>query len=486
MKRVNQLYRRAAALFLALCTMCLLAGCNRGEDTSGTVKEDTRKPAGVSEDTDIILPYSREEGVNPFSATSLMNEAVMPLLYDGLYEIDAAYEPSMSLVENLTVNGTTLMLTMKADRRFSDGTVITADDVKYSFDRAKESSYYGTLLSTIASATAGGTTTITFTLTKPDQYIAANLTFPVVKTGTADSQDSIPVGSGRYVYKPSDTGGVLEKSDQYKSEKFRTEKIHLLNIPDKETLFNSLNIESVNAAVDDISDGELDRITASTAQLPLNNLVFIGIRENGALADASVRQAMNAILDRKTLISSGMSGYAEASELPLNPNWFAAQDLKTSSMDRTKARALLSEQLREQPLKLATVAGNPFKEQIAAELVKELKSAGVTCEVEALEPALFRSTVSSGLCDLYVGEYRLTNDMDISGVLGDKQLESSWDSVLSGVSTVETFCKSFEKQMPFLTIGFRNGVLAYSRNMKDEIVPIPGNPYGNVMDWELS
>ncbi len=485
MEHVKNLSRRIAALLLALCMLCLFAACQKKEGGSAGDRPDTRKPAGVSEDTDVILPYSREEGVNPFTCTSLMNEAIMPLIYDGLYAIDASYKPEMSLVENITVNGRTLMLTVNSERRFSDGSVITADDIAYSFRKAKNSTYYSSMLNGIAEATAGGTTTINFTLTKPNQYITANLTFPIVKAGTADRSDDIPVGSGRYVYNHFDAGGVLKKSDQY-GDRFKADEIYLLNIPDKETLFNSLNIETVNAAVDDISDGELDRITASTTRAPLGNLVYIGINDNGALADASVRQAINAIVDRKAFVSSGMSGYAVSSDLPLAPEWFGREGIKTQSMDRGKAKDLLASALAEQPLKIVTVAGNPIKEQLAAELAKELKAAGVTCEVEADEPAVFRSAVKSGLYDLYIGEYRVTNDMDITGVIGDKQLESSWDAVLSGTSNVETFVKAFYKQMPFVTIGFRTGVLAYSRNLKTEPAPLPGNPYANVCDWTFT
>lgn len=481
----TKLFQKMSAFLLAFCMIFLLAACDRSGDTSNQPKADTRNPAGVSEETDLILPFSREEGVNPFSCSSLMNQALMPLLYDGLYTINEQYEPTMTLVESIVVNGTTVMLTMKADRRFSDGTAISADDVVYSFQMAKNSVYYGTLLSGIAEATAGGTTTVSFTLTKPNQYITACLTFPIVKTETADKRDSIPVGSGRYLYTNSDTGGSLKKSEQYQSEKFRADEIFLQNIPDQETLFNSLNIESVNAAYDDIADGEIDRITANTAKVPLNNLVYIGIRENGNLADASVRQALNGILDRKTLVSSGLGGYAEESELPLNPNWYALETGKVQAMDRTDAKNKLEEMLRDQPLKVVTLAGNPFKEQLAKELVKELKSAGVTAEVEALEPAIYRSAISSGLYDLYIGEVKLTNDMDISDVLGSKQLESSWNSVMSGATTCETFVKAFYKEMPFLTIGFRTGVLAYSRNLKTEVAPLPGSPYGNIWDWEM-
>ena len=222
-----------------------------------------------------------------------------------------------------------------------------------------------------------------------------------------------------------------------------------------------------------------------TTSLPLNNLLYVGIRQNGALADASVRQAMNAILERKTFVESCLSDYGVASDIPLNPDWYGLEDIKTQSMDRTKARDLLAEAMRDQTIKIIAQEGNANKEQIAFELQRELVSAGVPCEVELMESAVYKSAVRSGLYDLYVGEVRLTNDMDISSVLDDKQLESSWASVLSGASTGEAFMKAFYKQMPFLTIGFRTGVLAYSSNLDTEVTPLPGNPYGNVSDWKL-
>ena len=331
---------------------------------------------------------------------------------------------------------------------------------------------------------AGGTTTVSFTLEKPNRYIAANLVFPIVKSGTADKADSVPVGSGKFVYKSHDAGGVLKKSDQY-SEKYRADQIFLLNIPDEDTLFDSLNIDTVNAAVDDLSRGAQTYRIPEETEMPLNNLVYIGIRENGNLAEASVRQAMNAILERKTLIGSCLSGYADSSELPLNPEWYALEEVKTESMDRTKAKELLAEMLKDQTLKIVTLEENPFREQIASELARELSSAGVSCQVEALAPAVYKSAVNSGLYDLYVGEYRLPNDMDITGVLNDKQLQSSWEAVQRGSSTCEAFIKGFYKQMPFLTIGFRTGLLAYSTRVKSDVLPLPGNPYANVMDWKF-
>lgn len=486
MNHAQHCVQRALALLLALLMVLLLAGCNRNSDRTSSNEEDTRKPAGVTEDADLILPYSREEGVNPFTATSIMNEAIMPLLYDGLYTINENYEPSMSLVENSVVNGTTLMLTVNSERRFSDGSVITADDVVYSYRLAKESAYYAGLLSAISDATAGGTTTVNFTLAKTNQYMTANLTFPIVKSGTADRADSIPVGSGKYTYQHLDAGGVLKKSDQY-AERFKADQIFLLNIADEETLFNSINIETVNVALDNLSNGDVQRFTAPTTTFPLNNLVYIGIRENGSLAESSVRKAISAVLDRETMISSCMSGYAVESDIPFNPSWFGLEGVKTpSAMERSKARTLLGDTFQGQTLKIVTLSGNSFREQIASELSRELSSAGVTCEVEALEPSVYKSAVNSGLYDLYVGEIRLTNDMDISSVLGDSQLEGSWNSVLRGSSNTDAFVKSFYSQMPFLTIGFRTGVIAYSRNLDTEVVPLPGNPYANVTDWKLS
>lgn len=486
MARTTHNGKRILAVLLTLVLCLAFAGCNKKDQGTERVPSDTRNPAGVAADSDLILPYSREEGVNPFSGSSLMNEAIMPLLYDGLYVINEKYEPVPTLVEDVTVNGTTLMLTMNADRRFSDGTVITADDVVYSFNMAKKSVYYGSLLAGLDTATAGGTTTVSFTLSRPNQYILADLTFPVVKTGTADQADSIPVGSGKYVYTASDSGGILNKSSEYRSERFNSEQIYLLNIPDQKTLFSSLNIETVNAAVDDISEGELDRITASTAKAPLNNLVYVGIRENGKLADASIRQAISAVLNRKTFVNSGLSGYADAAELPLNPKWYGLEGVKIKSMEKAKAKELLETEMVDQTLKIVTVEGNTFKEQIANELAKELKAAGVSCEVEALEGRVFRSAVSSGLYDLYVGEYRLTNSMDLSGLLSDPQLESSFASVQSGAASCESFLKAFQKQMPFVPLAFRTGVLAYSRNMEMDVKPIAGNPYANVYEWELT
>ena len=166
--------RQWTALLLALVLLFTLTAC------SGKKSGKTEKTEASS--SDVRLPYSREDGVNPFTAVSLMNQPVMPLLYEGLFYMNSSYEPVPEIAETATFGGGNLVVRLRSGARFSDGSQITPTDVIYSFTRAKKSTYYGTALTMFTSASTTELGSVAFRLAYASKYAAADLTFPIVKS----------------------------------------------------------------------------------------------------------------------------------------------------------------------------------------------------------------------------------------------------------------------------------------------------------------
>lgn len=487
-KNRTERIKKWIALLLAAVMIFSLAACGKDSDSAKTTETDTPDEK-VSESSDVILPFSREDGINPFQASSLMNRVIMPLLYSGLYSIDSTYKPKAVLAKSAVVSGKTVTVTLDSSQRFSDGSSVQADDVVYSFEQAADSSYYKSALSMFSSAKADETQTnvVVFKLKNENQYAAADLTFPIVEANSAESSTSVPVGTGRYTYKASDRGGVLTRNTGYSSDKYSTEQIYLSNMSASDSLLSTLNIGNIDATFDDLSTGSPDRITASTSQVPLNNMVIIWIKQSGTLANATVRQYLSDLISRSDLISSGMDGYGEASSLPFEPNWYASSGVKVSSGgDTEKEKSALKEALKDDTLTIVTDKSNDYKVKMASALADQLKTLGISTTISSLSYSSYSSAISSGNYDLAIAEYKLTDDMDISSYITSSSLTKTYKAMLAGTQTVQDFATAYRNEMPFITVGFRNGIVFYRRSLSANVKTLPNDPYANIDQWFAS
>ena len=217
MKRIGRLVAVAgAALTLAFAAW----GCGGDDDdgdgggAGGTIIRGT---------TDIPVAY------DPAYAYTLPDWDLMSNVYQTLLTIPpggVAPEPDAAQSCDFT-NPTTYRCTLKTGLRFSDGSPLNSEDVKFSFDRNVEiASPIGasSLLANMESIEAPDPRTVVFRLSQPES------TFPFVLTTQAMAivpSDVFPadgrqpngqvVGSGRYTVESFESGvqTVLERNENY-------------------------------------------------------------------------------------------------------------------------------------------------------------------------------------------------------------------------------------------------------------------------------
>lgn len=472
--------KRAVSLFLAALMLFSFAACKSSdEETSSKSKNNSD-----TETASILLPYSREDGLNPFFASSLMNNALMPVLYSGLYYVDANYNAVADIASSVQTNGNRTVVTIDSGRSFTDGKSISAADVVYSFNLAKESSFYGSALTTITSCGAATSTTVEFVTENTNIYLASILTFPIVERGTADEGDKFPIGAGKYYYNSTTEGGALLPNQNYPTT-FAMDSITLVNVSDSSNLKLGIVIGNVNAVFDDLSNGKSERVSAGTASVDLNNLVYIGLSKSGLFDNSKLRRALAVAIDKEELMNSGFEGYGVLTDVPFNSNWYAAEGLSDNGMDVAEAKAYIAKQLGSYTATILVNNDNDFKVKCAETLSNQLKTLGVETKIESVSYAVFKTGVANGNYDFYIGEYKLTNDMNISGLISDEDLAATYQSMLAGSITVEDFMKAFNEYQPFIPVMTRNGILAYSKTIQGGIAPLPNNPYANLAEWYL-
>ena len=353
-------------------------------------------------------------------------------LYDGLYQFDRYGVPRLDLAATLpTISNDRKVWTfhMRKGVLFSNGSELTADDLKFSIMRTldpnlKPAPSWGQASDEIfqgSVAYAAGKSnsvpgiqvidryTIRFTLAQPVSifpYILAetfNMVVPkAVVTTEANPADfgSHPIGSGPYMLQSWQKGVKLvfvRNPHYWKTGKPYLDKIVVyINIPasvitlkiEKGELHGLGDASQASGA--DIRQMQSDsRYATYLAPAQLTFAYWLDLNTHMApLTDPKVRQAVAMAIDRNHLVKllNGLAAPANQIYLRLDPEYDHALDQRPAyGYDPTSARALLkSSSYHGQPVTLIFANDIPVQASMAPGLQQELQAIGLNVTLRGL------------------------------------------------------------------------------------------------------
>lgn len=497
--------KRALCLLLA-ALMIFFVSCNKKDKINtvtvppeDVVVDENGDEITINSDSVFMLPYSKGDSLNPFLAASLNNQLLASLLYQPLFRLSEAYTPENILADSYETADKTIRVTLKTGVHFSDGTAVSASDVVYSFNQAKNAPAYSANLSGFASASAKDSATVVFTLAAPNANAVNNLTFPVVKKDSASPKSNeTAVGSGRFILEHTGGDCAMKPNPAYQQSVILT-NIRLINIETRTSLNNALKIGNISFAFQDLSDGNSATLNVKTQKVPLNNLVYLGLNQsNGYLSDSKVRRAVSFAVNRENIVTSAYHGFAAAAVSVFNPEWKTSQGavIASSKHDTTAAKTTLeASTYGGAALKLIVNSENGFRATAADLIAKQMNAQGFNVTVSKLAYGDYMKALQTGAYDLYLGEVRLTNDMSLQpffsqggacsygiSLAAEDPVISSYNSYMAG-SEVGSFIMSFQENMPFVPIVYRSGLVAYTNQMKVKPTSTYGDIFNNIEEW---
>lgn len=493
----------ALALFLAF--LLLFCGCTGGGNTPDNGENPTDEQNTPTKSLSVSLPYYESDSLNPYFAVSLENRALSTLFCEPLYRVNADYSAKAVLAERMDGTGTAYTVTLK-NAVFSNGKSVTAADVVYSFNAAKNSGWYGARLANVQSAKAQGNTVV-FTLSAPERYFENLLTFPVVRQGTADTADAVPVGTGAFVLA---TDGTVTENPQ--RSRGAVQNVNLVHIKDAKNLGNALEIGNIDFVYTDFSDGAYTRIVAQNTFVTMNNLVYLGINGSaGALSSAAVRTAIYYAADKDHIAASAYRGCGEGAALPFHPAFCKAQGLsvgqtaadteraseilKKVGYNRYDKKGVLTNGQNTLQMTVLVNGENSFRLSAAYSLADSLNDAGFSVAVESVDSATYSARIASGAFTLYIGEVKLGENMSLSPFFGgaasvgmDSTLPVNEDyaAFAAGEMTIADFAGAFLDDMPFVPLCYRAGLAAYSRTLQPDFSCAAYAVYGDITLWSAA
>ncbi len=487
--------KKIAVLILILSVLLtVFSGC----DEIKPIIDD--EPVGVSNISDkkegtLKLAYSKADMLDPFTSSMSANIQIMALVYDGLYKLNENYEPVPVIAKSSIVSGTTINVTLDT-AVFSDGTPITSNDVVYSFEQARYSPNYQTRLQNFLQASISSSNMLVFTLENPDPYALSCLTFPIVKSG---SEGELPVGSGRYVPQISGESTYLVVNTKKSGFNPAIKTIMLVPVRDSGSIESSLEIGNTGFYYNDLGSGIYLRINAKTVDMGINNFVYLGFNfESEVFADANLRRAVNLAINRNEIATTAFQGHARAAYSPFNPDWYAlsSKDLVIST-DLPKAEEYIAQSetdIASKEISLLVNKDNQFKFESAEFLKKYLEAVGFTVNLKAYTADYYTEAVEIGSYDMYIGEVRLSPNMDLFPIFGgdvsygiDPLCASAtrYNQFLNGKCELMDFVNTFNEDLPVIPLCYRNAAASYTNSMQGDFNSCDGDVFYNIEEWSF-
>jgi peptide/nickel transport system substrate-binding protein len=246
--------------------------------------------------------------------------------------------------------------------------------------------------------------------------------------------------------------------------------------------------------------------------VPLNNLIYLGFQSSRfPLNDAQLRTALAACVDRAALLGEAFGGYARGTETPFPPEWGRVSQKEfarpfDAAAAKKQLEALGYNELNRDGVRMKRYGralrftllvnkDSSYKMKAAQALKRQLAAFQITIELNALPFADYQRAVKNWNFDLYLGELRLTPDLDLSplllsggavtqGVSVWGKTSTAYGQMLQELLTPAQFCAVFNSETPFLPLGYRDGLALLSRALRAIPDCRPENLFANLDNWK--
>ncbi|WP_407381988.1 ABC transporter substrate-binding protein [Methanobrevibacter sp.] len=480
-----------------------------------------------------------EFGFDPMHGWGYHDSGTEPLIQSTILKRDKDnnFVNDLATSYNISDDYKTYTVEIRDDVKFTDGSQLTANDVAFSYNKAKELGE-GADLSSMLEAKADGNKVV-FTLNKSDSTFINKLTDVGIVPEAGYNEDSYgqnPIGSGPYKLAQWDKGQqfILEKNPDYYGPEPYFEKITNLFL-DPDAAFAAVKNGDVdiaevqlayaNETVDGYHLEYFDSIDVRGISLPTQNdtgkmsedNITIG---NNVTGDPAIREALNIGINRQELLDGAFNGYGNisftgvASQLP----WAFDSTFEDGNVDQ--AKAVLAEAGWNDTDGDGIVEKNGTKAEfsvyynskaterqaIAVAVAEQAKEIGIEITPvggswDDIDPNKYSQGVvwGFGSADPFEIEHQYDSRVACVGydnpeALNDSSVDSSIDSAMSqdvnsSYATWSQAAQQANSNYPFLWIGtvdytyFVSDSLDIS-NGTHLIYPHGGDIWGNIYDWK--
>ncbi|MGX8797768.1 ABC transporter substrate-binding protein [Fusibacter sp. JL298sf-3] len=330
--------KRLAWLLILMMTLTTVAACG-GTEADTFTKRRERKAS-----SEVIVAIGSEPEAG-FDSTTGGHGSITRLLFSTLFRRDKAlgWENDLATGYSISEDKLTWEVTVREDAVFTNGMPVTAEDVAYTYQTAKDAGA-DIDLTMVASISVVNPNTVAFKLTRPYSTFMERLAYLgiVPKEAHGEGFKDAPIGSGPFEFVQWDKGQqvIVKANEDYYGEKAKLKKMTLVFL-ERDVAYTAIQNGDVDAAL--INGMLAKQAVEGTTVLDLPTIECYGVNfpmvpaegkkaKDGALmgndvtSDLAIRQALNVAMDRKAMVEGIFSGYATPSTTGLEKMPWLNQD----------------------------------------------------------------------------------------------------------------------------------------------------------------
>ncbi len=309
--------------------------------------------------------------INPiYAGASDADSDISYLVFSSLFKRGGDGRLVNDLADNCTLGAENKIYTctVRTDARWHNGEDLTVDDIIFTFNAIKNTQYKSPLRPSFVGVDIEkvDARTIRFILAEPYAAFPELLTFGIIPQNlwlqVAPEAASLadlnlrPIGSGPYKFKSltKDKAGNIRSYSLEINENYYGSRPYIKNLtfkffPGFEELINALNennIEGVSYLPHYAQDSLIakDSLAFYKLNFPQLTAIFLNQKNNPALSDVKVRQALALAINKNEIVSQIFGGDARLVDGPILPESFAYnQDITKYRFNKEEAEKLLAE-----------------------------------------------------------------------------------------------------------------------------------------------
>ena len=339
--------RKALTLLLAATMAVSMTACGGGkkddgaaepkEDAVATTEESTQESAGGYKDTIVWGQGADVTSMDPHQGKETPSVQVTNNIFDTLTIVNPEtneVEPQIAESWEQT-DDKTYVFKIRQGIKFHDGSDLTAEDVKFSLERAINSAAVSYVVDFIDTIEVNDEYTVTITTDAPYAPTLRNLAVPfaaIVPKAVVEADEegfkTNPVGSGPYKFVEWKQGDSvkLEAFDDYYAGAPATKYLQMKVIPEAAQRTIALETGEIDLAYDIIAndkDKVADNADLQLLETPSLSCYYVTMNmKQKPFDDIRVREAINLAIDRQLLVDTIINGAGQVADAIIAPAVF--------------------------------------------------------------------------------------------------------------------------------------------------------------------
>lgn len=393
---------------LLLCLFSLLLVACGGKGAAEGEKKDSLVYAQISEG----------KTLDPQDTTEQYSQRSVTLIYSRLAEIN---ETTAGIDSGLAKswerpNPNEIIFHLRKDVKFSNGYDFTAEDVKFTIERAQSLPKVAHLYKPITEITIIDPYTISFKTEEPFAPLLNHLTHKTASILSKQYYEEVgdkyfenPVGTGPYMLKEWKIGDhiELEANPTYFDGEPSIKHVVFRGIPEESNKVIGLQTGEIDMV------GDVEAVSRETISGDSNlelkegssvSTIYLGMNtERKIFADKDVRKAISMGVNRDDIVNSLLAGAGQKANSFLAPTVFGySKDSKVYEYNPEEAKKIIEEKgLVGSKIKIA-VSNSQLRSQMAEIIQAQLKEIGLEVSIENLEWGTFLSATANGEVDMFI------------------------------------------------------------------------------------